>query len=90
MSDNNLMADHLLKLITQEIEQRFNAKVISIDMVSILGTPNVAVKMSYNDDFVYKPNEYWTIESIVFSERSVRFTRKLSFFECVKKLSSQN
>lgn len=90
MADNNKMTDHLLKLITREIEERFAAKVISIDMVSILGTPNVMVKMSYNDDFVYKPNEHWTINSIVFSERSVQFTRKISFFECVKKISSQN
>lgn len=73
-----------------EIEERFNCKVISITLCSFFGTPNVQVKMAYNDDFVYKPNEHWTIESIVFSEKSVRFYRRIDFFECVKKMAIKN
>lgn len=80
----------ILKLLTEEIERRFNCKIIDLDIVSIIGTPNVMAKISYNDDFIYKPNEHWTIDSIVFSERSVRFFRRVDFFDCIKNLSKQN
>lgn len=80
----------LLKKITQEIEQRFNCKVIDISLCLIIGTPNVQVKIKYNDDFIYKPCENWTPDSICFSERSVRFFRRIDFFECVKKSITQN
>ena len=85
-----ILEENLLKIISEEIEQRFNCKVISISLCSIIGTPNVMVKISYNDDFVYKPNEHWTIDSIIFSEKSVRFFRRIDFFDCVKKLSTLN
>ncbi len=81
---------HILKMISKEIEQRFNAKIIDISLCYIIGTPNVQVKMQYNDDFIYKPCEHWTIDSIVFSERSVRFFRRIDFFDCIKNLSNQN
>ncbi|MCA0381695.1 MAG: hypothetical protein LCH58_06010 [Bacteroidetes bacterium] len=84
------MKAHLLKIISAEIEQRFNCKVVDISLCSIIGTVNVQVKIQYNDDFVYKPNEHWTIESIVFSEKCVRFFRRIDFFECVKKLGVSN
>ncbi len=87
---NREMRDHLLKIISAEIEQRFNCKVIVISMCHILGTPNVQVKIQYKDDFIYKPNEHWTIDSIVFSEKSVRFYRRIDFFECVKKIANLN
>lgn len=86
-SENEL---HLLKLITAEIEKRFNCKVISISLCNILGTPNVQVKIQYNEDFIYEPCKDWTIESIVFSERSVRFFRRIDFFECIKTISTLN
>ncbi len=81
---------HLLKIISTEIEQRFSCKVIDISLCSIIGTPNVHVKIQYNDDFVYKPCEHWTIDSICFSEKSVRFFRRIDFFDCVKKISHDN
>lgn len=84
------MTDLILKSITEEIEKRFNCKVIDISLCSIIGTPNVTVKIQYNDDFIYKPCEHWTIDTIVFSERSVRFTRRIDFFECVKNLANKN
>ena len=88
--ENEVMEKHLLKIITAEIEQRFNCKVLDISLCSIIGTPNVHVKIQYNDDFVYKPCKDWTPESIVFSEKSVRFFRRIDFFECVKKLGASN
>jgi len=80
----------ILKLISNEIEQRFNCKVVAINFCLIIGTPNVQVKIQYNDDFIYKPCENWTPESIVFSERSVRFFRRIDFFDCIKSLSAKN
>lgn len=76
---------YILKIITEEIESRFNCKVIDISLCNIINTPNVQVKIQYNDDFIYKPCEHWKIESIVFSEKSVRFFRRIDFFECIKK-----
>lgn len=80
----------ILKKITEEIERRFNCKVMDIGMCSFLGTPNIQCKISYNDDFVYKPCEHWTIDSICFSEKSVRFFRRIDFFDCMKNISKQN
>lgn len=86
-----LMEQHLLKIITEEIEQRFECKVISISICSIIGTPNVRVKVQFNEDFVWRPNEeLGKFETIVFSERSASFFRRVDFFECVKKLSKEN
>lgn len=89
MSDTE-MEKHLLDMITKEIEQRFDCKVLDISLCSIIGTLNVQVKIQYNGDFVYKPCENWTPDSICFSERSVRFFRRIDFFECVKKISTSN
>lgn len=85
-----ILEEHLLKIISEEIEKRFNCKVIDISLCSIIGTPNVQVKIKYNDDVVFKPCENWTPESICFSERSVRFFRRIDFFDCVKKLAKEN
>lgn len=87
---NEVMEKHLMKIISAEIEQRFDCKVIDISLCSIIGTTNVQVKIQYNGDFVYKPCENWTPESIVFSERSVRFFRRIDFFESVKNLGASN
>lgn len=81
---------HILKIISDEIETKFNCKVMDISLCSIIRTPNVQVKIQYNDDFVYKPCNDWTPENICFSERSVRFFRRIDFFECVKKLGISN
>ncbi len=86
----NETEEYLLKIISDEIEQRFNCKVITISLCQIINTPNVQVKIEYKDDFIYKPCEHWTIESIVFSEKSVRFFRRIDFFECVKKPGISN
>ena len=43
---------YILKIITEEIEQRFNCKVMHISLANILGTPNVNCKIQYNDDFI--------------------------------------
>lgn len=80
----------MLQAISKEIEQRFNCKVIYISLCTIINTPNVQVKIQYNEDFVYKPNEHWTIDSICFSERSVRFFRRVDFFDCVKNIPTLN
>ncbi len=90
MNAEEAMKAHLLKIITAEIEKRFECKVMSISLISIIGTPNVMAKIQYNDDFIYKPCEHWTIDSICFSERSVRFVRRIDFFECVKAYSANN
>ncbi len=82
--------EQLLSMIKTEIESRFNCKVMHISLCYIIGTPNVQVKIAYNDDFVYKPCENWTPDSICFSERSVRFFRRIDFFNCVKKLAQSN
>lgn len=84
------MEEQLLKMISEEIETRFQCKVLDISLCSIIGTPNVQVKIQYNDDFVYKPCENWTPDTICFSERSVRFFRRIDFFECVKKYARSN
>ena len=86
----NVENEHLLKIISEEIEQRFDCKVMDISLCWIIGTPNVQVKIKYNSDFVYKPCENWTPDIICFSERSVRFFRRIDFFDCVKKLSTSN
>ena len=80
----------ILQKITKEIEERFNCKVVSIHMCSFLGTPNVQCKISYNEDFIYKPFEHWTINSIVFSEKSVTFFRRIDFFDCMKNIGALN
>lgn len=84
------MKEHLLKIITQEIESRFACKVMDISLCTIIGTVNVQAKIQYNDDFVYKPCENWTPDSICFSERSVRFFRRIDFFNCVKEFTNEN
>lgn len=81
---------YLLQIISAEIEQRFDCKVIDISLCYIIGTPNVQVKIIYNSDFVYKPCENWTPDSICFSEKSVRFFRRIDFFECIKNIGKSN
>lgn len=80
----------LLKLISKEIEKRFECKVMHISFCSILGTPNIMCKIQYNDDFVYKPCEHWTPTTICFSERSVNFMRRVDFFDCMKDVVKLN
>jgi hypothetical protein len=80
----------ILTLVSKEIEERFKCKVISINLTGILGTPNVYCKIIYNDDFIYKPCEHFTPETIVFSERSVTFFRRLDYFNSAKKIANLN
>jgi len=88
--ENNPATTALLNSISAEIETRFDCKVMSIKLCSVIGTPNVMVKIQYNEDFIYKPCEHWTITTICFSERSVHFTRRIDFFECVKNAAKSN
>lgn len=90
MDEMNDIEKGIAELIKLEIEERFDCKVISIKVVYILGTPNVMCKIQYNDDFVYKPCENWTISSLCFSERSAWFTRRIDFFNCMKNLANNN
>lgn len=80
----------ILEKITEEIERRFDCKVISISICSIIGTHNVMCKIQYNGDFVYQPCEHWTPTTICFSERSVNFFRRVDFFDCMKNMAKAN
>ncbi|HLD89412.1 MAG TPA: hypothetical protein VI911_00070 [Patescibacteria group bacterium] len=79
------MDDLILKNISEEIEKKYDCKVMSICYAELLSLC-VRVKIQYNEDFLYKPfKEMPTPDTIIFSERSVTFTRRVDLFECVKK-----
>ena len=78
------MEELILKKISDEIEQKYNCKVISISYAQLLSLC-VHVKIQFNDDFVYKPfDELPKPETIVFSERSIIFFKRVDLFDCVK------
>lgn len=78
------MNDVILKNILEEIEQKFNCKVISIDYAQLLSLC-VRVKIEFNDDFIYKPfEELPKPETICFSEKTIIFTKRVDLFDCVK------
>lgn len=80
----------ILKNISNEIEQKYDCKVISISLVQILSLC-VQVKIQFNEDFLYKPfDELPKPESIVFSERSIVFFKRVDLFDCVKNISKLN
>ncbi len=86
----NISDKVLLNIISKEIAERFSCEVISISLCNIIGTPNVLCKIKYNDDFIYKPCQHFTPETMCFSERTVTFFRRIDYFESVKKLAQQN
>jgi hypothetical protein len=80
----------LLLLISNEIEQKYNCKVISINYAELLSLC-VRVKVQFNDDFLYKPfDDLPKPETIVFSEKSIIFTKRVDLFEAYKSYSNQN
>jgi len=79
------MDELILKYISNEIEKKHDCKVISISFVQLLSL-NVYVKIKFNEDFLYKPFDGLPKpETIVFSERSIIFYKRVDLFDCVKK-----
>jgi hypothetical protein len=84
------MDELILKKISAEIEQKYNCKVISITYAQLLSLC-VRCKIQFNDDFVYKPFEVLPKpDTIVFSERSISFTKRVDLFDCIKQGSHLN
>ena len=84
------ISDLVLKNISNEIEQKYECKVLSIYYAQLLSLC-VMVKIQFKDDFLYKPFEDMpTPETICFSERTVSFARRVDLFECVKNIGSLN
>lgn len=80
----------ILKKISDEIEQKYNCKVMSISFAQLLSLC-VNVKIQFNEDFLYKPfDELPKPETIVFSERSIIFFKRVDLFDCVKQDCSLN
>lgn len=80
----------LLKEISNEIEAKWNCKVLSINYAQLLSLC-VMFKVQFNDDFLYKPFEGLpTPSTICFSEKSANFTKRVDLFECVKNHASSN
>ena len=74
----------LLKTISDEIEKKYNCKVLDIHFAQLLSWC-VMVKIQFKDDFLYKPFEDMpTPETICFLERSINFVRRVDLFDCVK------
>jgi hypothetical protein len=84
------MEEVLLKAISEEIEKKHDCKVISISFAQLL-SPCVMFKVKFNEDFLYKPfKDLPTPESIVFSEKSATFFKRVDLFDCVKNIAQQN
>ena len=83
--------EYILKLISQEIEEKHNCKVVNIHFAELLSWC-VMAKIKFNEDFHYEPEwlKYYSISTICFSEKSINITRRVDLFECVKKLSKSN
>jgi len=82
---------YILKLITKEIEEKHNCKVINIRFAEMLSLCIMA-KIQFNEDFHYEPEwlKYYSISTICFSEKSINITRRVDLFECIKNLSKSN
>lgn len=79
------MDELILQDISKEIEKKYDCKVISISFAQLLSLC-VHVKIQFNEDFLYKPfDELPKPETIVFSERSIIFYKRVDLFDCVKK-----
>ena len=80
----------LLEEIKKEIETKFNCKVIDIAYAQLLSLC-VCCKIQFNEDFIYKPfDNLPKPETIVFSERSMIFFKRVDLFECAQKAAKQN
>ena len=79
-----MLEKFILDKISKEIEQKYKCKVLSIDFAQLLSLC-VRFKIQVSDDFLYKPfEELGKPETIVFSERSMTFYRRVDLFECIK------
>jgi hypothetical protein len=82
--------EYLLKLISSEIEEKWDCKVISIRYAELLSLC-VRFKVEFNEDLLYKPfSGLATPDYIIFSEKSASFTKRVDLFDCVKKYSKSN
>lgn len=78
------MDEILLKNISNEIEKKYNCKVLDISFAQLLSLC-VMFKVQFNEDFLYKPfDDLPTPSTICFSERSAYFTKRVDLFDCVK------
>lgn len=75
----------ILKLISKEIEQKHNCKVIDIDYAQLLSLC-IRAKIKFNEDFHYEPEwlKYYSISTICFSEKTISIVRRVDLFDCVK------
>ena len=83
--------DIILKLISKEIEEKHNCKVIKIHFAELLSLCIMA-KIQFKEDLHYEPEwlKYYSISTICFSEKSINITRRVDLFECIKNLSASN
>jgi hypothetical protein len=80
----------ILSKISKEIEEKYNCKVVTIRYAEILSLC-VSVKVKFNEDFLYKPfNELPKPDTIIFSEKSMSFTKRVDLFDCIKDNISLN
>lgn len=84
------MDELILKMISEEIETKFNVKVLSIGYAELLSLcVRVKIQFKIEDDYLYRPfdrdNKLPTPDSICFSERWMTFTRRVDLYECVRK-----
>jgi hypothetical protein len=86
----NEFDNHMLDLISKEIEQKYECKVVSIRFAELLSLC-VSFKVVFNDDFLYKPFAGLpTPETICFSEKSATFYKRVDLFECIKNIANSN
>jgi hypothetical protein len=78
------MDEVMLKKIADEIELKYDCKVISIHIVKLISLC-VMVKIKFNQDVYLKPFEDFKPESICFSDRTVTFFRRVDLFDCTTK-----
>ena len=81
----------ILVMISKEIEEKHNCKVISIHFAELLSLCIMA-KIQFNEDFHYKPEwlKYYSISTVCFSEKSINITRRVDLFDCMKNYAKSN
>jgi hypothetical protein len=85
------MNDVILQKIRKEIEGKYNCRVVSIGYFKLISLCIIA-NIQFNDDIQYQPGwlKYFSIESLCFSEKSIRVIRRVDLFDCVKENSNLN
>lgn len=78
------MDELILKQISDEIEAKFDCKVIDIRFAQLISLC-VNFKIKFNEDFIYKPFEGLpSPDMICFSEKTASFYKRVDLFDCVK------